>query len=140
MPSYTSTTIINAAPLTINTAFPSANNIANTAALNVALATATRSIVTLSLQASWPALAAHSNANYTVNMVLQHSSDNSNWANTNPMSILGLVGVTTNGANADQYRIPLARHFENYVRLSIAVPNGGPNLTNKEVGLSLVSA
>lgn len=141
MPTYSTTSIVNAAPMTVNTAFPSANNTVNTAELDTSLATASRVIVTMGLQVSWSNLANHTDNTKIITFTLQDSNvSNANFANVNPLITVRLAGVTTNGAAADQYRIPLPRHLQRYTRLSVSVPSSGPDLTALNFGMSLVTA
>jgi hypothetical protein len=139
MPTYTSTTVIAGAPLTTTTAFPAAAATANTAGFQLSLATVSRAIRAVAAQVSWPALATHTDPAKIITLTLQDGTDNSNWTNVNPLIQVQLPGVATNGAAADQFRMPLPSHIQAYARIRIDVPSGGPSVTNKDVTTSLVT-
>jgi hypothetical protein len=140
MPTYVSTSVLTGIPMTVTSAFPDANAVANASGFQMSLATVSRPLRSVACQVSWPALSAHTNSASVVTLTLQDSTDNSNWSNLNPLTQVQLPGVATNGAAADSYRMALPSHLRDYLRVQIAVPSGGPGITDKSVTISLVVA
>lgn len=140
MPNYASTTVVNGLPMTFTTAFPAADNTTNTGSLDTNYALSSRAITSLALQSSWSALSNHTDNTKYLNIVLQTSNDNANWANASPLQVISVPGVTTSGAPADQYRMAFPAHTGRYVRVSVNNPASGPNLSGLSITTSVVHA
>lgn len=107
------------------------------------LETAVGSPENMEIEVSIPAMAAHNSASYNVILTLQHSDDDSSYANLDPGTgtLPGIVittpGVASTGSAARVVRFRLPRQVKRYLQFTQAVDNSGPTLTASSVTYSL---
>lgn len=90
------------------------------------------------IQVSVPALTDHTNTSVTNTLTLQDSADNGNWANTNPLVQITIVGVA-NGPAATTYKVPMPPGVRRYVRFNQNIPANGGNGNNGTVNYDLIA-
>jgi hypothetical protein len=91
------------------------------------------------VEISVPALTDHTDSSKTNLFVLQESSDDSSYADTNPMIECKLVGVTTSGSAATTFKVPLPPGVKRYIQFTQTVPSGSGTGTNATVTYALVT-
>ena len=80
------------------------------------------------LRVTIPALPNNTNANCTVTLTLQDSTDGSNFSNTSPLIQAQVLGVATNGSPAAVIDMPLPPGLRGPIQILQAVAaNGGTN-------------
>lgn len=95
------------------------------------------------VEVSIPAMAAHNSASYDVTIKLQHSTDDSSYADldtgtgTLPDIIIVTPGVASTGSLARVVRFRLPRGVNRYLQFNQAVTTGGPTLTGSTITYSL---
>ncbi len=87
---------------------------------------------------SIPALADHTNTSVSNLFTLQDSTDNGNFANTNPLVQVSVVGVVSTGSLATVKKVPLVPGIRRYVRFNQAIPANGGNGNNASISYELV--
>ena len=85
-----------------------------------------------------PALSDHTNTSVSNLFTLQDSTDNSNFANTNPLVQVSVVGVASTGSAAVVPKVPLTPGIRRYVRFNQNVPTNGGTGSNAVITYELV--
>lgn len=86
-----------------------------------------------------PALSDHTNASVTNTITLQDSADNSNFANTQPLVQVQIVGVASTGSAAATVLMSVPPRTRRYVRFNQNVPANGGIGNNAVVNYDLVT-
>jgi hypothetical protein len=95
-------------------------------------------------EVSIPAMAAHNSASYDVTIKVQHSTDDSSYADFDtgtealPDIVITHPGVASTGSVARVVRLRLPSNCNRYIQFNQAVTTGGPTLTGSSVTYSLV--
>jgi hypothetical protein len=118
-----------------------ANNNTNSIDLNVETAGGVSNKWRLGyIEVDIPALSDHTNTSVTNLITLQHSAEAAaNFANTNPLVQVQLVGVAGNGSVATVARVPLPPDVKRYVRFNQTVPTNGGTGSNATITYDLVT-
>ena len=87
---------------------------------------------------SIPALSDHTNTSVSNLFTLQDSTDNGNFANTNPLVQCSVVGVASTGSVAKSLKVPLTPGIRRYVRFNQSIPANGGNGNNASITYELV--
>ena len=82
------------------------------------------------IEISVPALADHTDSSKVNTLTLQESSDDSAYANTNPLIQARVTGVTSTGSVAVTFKVPLLAGMKRYVQFTQTVPSGSGSGTN----------
>jgi hypothetical protein len=86
-----------------------------------------------------PALSDHTNTAVTSTITLQDSADNSNFANTQPVVQVAVVGVASTGTSALKARVPLPPLTRRYIRFNQNLPANAGNGSGATVNYDLVT-
>jgi hypothetical protein len=85
-----------------------------------------------------PSCPNHTSSAHTNTITLQHSTDDSTYADVNPLHQIRMVGVATTGYAGDTYYICLPPNVNRYIQLTLAVDASGGTNTAVTVTAGLV--
>jgi hypothetical protein len=127
------------AKFTLIQALPAAAANNNTTSIDLNIEAPSAKWRQANIEVAVPALSDHTNVSVTNTLTLQDSSDNSTFANTQPLIQIAVVGVASTGSLASTVKVPLPPACRRYVRFNQAVPANGGTGSNANVAYDVVT-